>query len=292
MHTSVLPEEVIELLDLHPGNNIIDCTAGTGGHTFQIAKHIQPKGKVLALDWDSKTAKELTQKIHEKNLQKRILVIEENFANIQRIVEKEKFQPVHGILFDLGFSSNQLESRGRGFSFQKSEPLDMRYSESNPTTAEKIVQYQSKAELEYILQQYGEEQFAKHIAKAIIQTRAQKPITTTEDLVSVIKKATPKSYQRKKIHPATKTFQALRIAVNDELSNIKQALQHAEQIIEPNGRIAVISFHSLEDRIVKEFFRDTHSLQPIHKKPIEASASEIKRNPRARSAKLRVAQKQ
>src|SRR3989344_5751294 len=287
MHIPVLTEKILEYLAPKPNENFIDCTAGGGGHTFALAERGAPPGKILALDWGPEQIKNLKLKV--KNYDGRLILREGNFANISEIARQEKFHPVHGILFDLGFSSDQLESRGRGLSFQKDEPLDMRYSLNNPVTAEKLLNYSSKAQLQELLKEYGEEEFASQIAQAIVQSRAQRHLQKTSQLVRVVEDATPKWYQRKKIHPATKTFQALRIAVNSELENIRAGLRQALELAGPNGKIAVISFHSLEDRIVKEFFKQEPLLKPMNKKPVTASPAEIRRNPRARSAKLRVA---
>src|SRR3989344_3867742 len=244
MHIPVLTEKILEYLALKPNENFIDCTAGGGGHTFAIAERIAPKGKDLAIDWDPEAVK--------RKLQQNVIVENENFPHIKEVVQRQKFQPIAGIIFDLGFSSDQLESRGRGFSFQKDEPLDMRYSPNNPITAEKLLNYSSKAQLEQILEEYGEEEFASQIAQAIVQSRTQRHLQKTSQLVRVVEEATHKWYQRKKINPATKTFQALRIAVNSELENVRAGLRQALEIAGPNGKIAAISFHSLEDRIDKE----------------------------------------
>ena len=285
MHTPVLLEKVLELLNPQPNQNFIDCTAGAGGHTFAILELAAPKGKVLAIDWDPNAISLLKP-------QNRLLAREGNYADIAEIARQEKFHPVHGILFDLGFSLNQIEKSQRGFSFMRNEPLDMRYNQNNPDTAEKILNYYSRTQLEHIFKEYGEEQYARQIAAEIIEVRAQKPIRTTKQLVEVIERATPKSYRHKKIHAATKTFQALRIEVNDELGNLQRGLSEAVEILEPGGKIAVLSFHSLEDRIAKNFLKQNQSLNLITKKPVVATAQEIKPNPRARSAKLRVAVKQ
>jgi len=287
MHIPVLTEKILEYLAPKPNENFIDCTAGGGGHTFSILERTAPRGKVLAIDWDPEQIKNLKLKI--KNYKGRLILREGNFADVKEIARQEKFHPVHGILFDLGLSSDQLESSGRGFSFQKDEPLDMRYNPNNPDTAEKLLNYSSKAQLEHILKEYGEEEFAEQIAQAIVQSRAQKHVQKTSQLVRIVQQACPKWYLHKKIHPATKTFQAFRIAVNNELENLQKGLRQAKELAGLNGKIAVISFHSLEDRIVKEFFKHEPALKPMNKKPITSSAAEIKRNPRARSAKLRIA---
>jgi 16S rRNA (cytosine1402-N4)-methyltransferase len=288
MHTPVLKEKVLEYLDPQPNQNFVDCTAGAGGHTFAILEKTGPSGKVLAIDWDEHAARRLAESARIKKLQSRTIIQNENFADLIDIVEQHKFRPIHGILLDLGFSSDHVENAERGFSFQKNGPLDMRYSGKNPVTAEKIVNYHSRSQLEHILKEYGEEEFAKQIAKEIVAERSQKPIQKTSQLVEIIERATPKSSHRKKIHPATKTFQALRIAVNDELGNIAAALTGASKILPPGGKLAVLSFHSLEDRIVKNFSKTGTQMIQQTKKPIRASAQEIQSNPRARSAKLRV----
>ena len=289
MHIPVLCEKILEYFDPKPNENFIDCTAGGGGHIFAIAKYTSPKGKILALDWDEETIQNLKQEIRKQKLQDRVLVENENFAHIKEIATRNKFQPIAGILFDLGFSSDQIENRKRGFSFLREEPLDMRYNKQNSTSAEKILNYSNKPELERILGEYGEEEFAKQIAEAIVQSRAQKHLQRTSQLVHIVQQATPLWYHRKKIHPATKTFQAIRIATNNELENLCQGLRGATALLASQGKIAVISFHSLEDRIVKEFFKQEDSLKAMTKKPTTPSESEIKINPRSRSAKLRVA---
>ena len=291
MHIPVLTDEVIEYLDPKPNKNFIDATLGNGGHTIALLKKIAPKGKVLALDLDSDAIVRVKEKAKQAKVQTRLQMVEENFSNIAKVARASKFKPVHGILFDLGLSLNQLQSSGRGFTFQKSEPLDMRYSKENPTTAEKIVNFWSKRDLEYILKEYGEEEFSKEIAQAIIQARVIKEITKTNQLVDIVRKATPKWYSTKKIHPATKTFQALRMAVNQELENLKIALLKSVELLENQGILVVISFHSLEDRIVKNFFLSNPQLLVLTKKPVVAQEKEIKQNPRARSAKLRAARK-
>ncbi|OGY55120.1 MAG: 16S rRNA (cytosine(1402)-N(4))-methyltransferase [Candidatus Wildermuthbacteria bacterium RIFCSPHIGHO2_02_FULL_47_12] len=290
MHIPVLKDKVIEYLKPKPNEHFIDCTVGQGGHAMVILEKTGPRGKVLGIDQDSAFLSQL-QKTLQKQYKSRLILAEGNFAHITTIAQQEKFKPVHGILFDLGFSSLHIEESRRGFSFQKQEPLDMRYSLNNPITAEKIVNYWSKTDIERILKEYGEEQFSKEIAQAIAEQRAKTPIVKTTQLVNIIESATPKWYHKKKAHPATKTFQALRIAVNAELENIKEALPQAIGLLEPAGRIAVISFHSLEDRIVKNFFKTHPLLNMITKKPITPSLQEQKANPRSRSAKLRVALK-
>lgn len=293
-HIPVLKKEVIEYLDPKPNENFIDCTIGEGGHALAILERTAPKGKILGIECDP----ELSSQLKEKCLQ-RVILVNDSYINLKKIVEKEKFEPVSGILFDLGISSWHLEKSGRGFSFSKNEPLIMRYNYSNELfagkelTAEKILNQWPEKEIERILREYGEERFAKKIVREIVRAREKRPIKTTFQLVEIIKKAVPKNYERGRMHPATRTFQALRIAVNDELNNLKKALPQAIEILEKSGRLAIISFHSLEDRIVKNFYQSRTSidLKILTKKSIRPSPEEIKINPRSRSAKLRAAQK-
>jgi len=292
-HIPVLQKEVLEYFDQKPNENFIDCTIGEGGHTLAILEKNGPKGKVLGIEWDPELYKKLLRSDLDR-LKARLILVNDNFANLEEIAKSQKFRSVSGILFDLGMSSWHLEESGRGFSFQKKEPLDMRYNPQNPLTAEKIVNYRSALEIEKILEIHGEERFSKQIAKYIISFREVKPIKTTSQLVEIIKKATPDWYHRRKIHPATKTFQALRIAVNDELNNLEKALPKALNILKPGGRIVAISFQSLEDRIIKNFLKEKakeNILKILTKKPIKPSLEEIKINPRSRSAKLRAAEK-
>ena len=280
MHIPVLKKQVLEYLDPKPNENFIDCTANGGGHTKAI---IERGANVLAIELDKDIFKELGSLGLD-----RVVAINDSYVNLKKIVEENNFGPVNGILFDLGMSSWQLENSGRGFTFQKDEPLDMRYDLDGDLTAEQIVNSWSESELIEILEKYGEERFARKIVKNIIKNR---PIKTTFDLVKAI------SGKRGKIHPATRTFQALRIAVNKELSSLERVLPQALEILAPEGILVVISFHSLEDRIVKNFFKNFASstggskIEILTKKPIVSLLEEIKNNPRARSAKLRAGTK-
>lgn len=292
MHIPVLLKEVIQYLNPESNKNFIDCTLGFGGHGLAILEKTEPNGKLLGIDADCQQMEK--SKLNFEKFKKRIIFACDNFSNLKEIAKKENYNNVSGILLDLGMSSNQLDESKRGFSFQKRERLDMRFNAQNQLTAEKIVNYWSFQEIENILKEYGEEQFSVNIAKNIAESRKERPIESTLQLVQIIEKSVPGWYRRGRLNPATKTFQALRIAVNDELNNLKNVLPQALEILEPEGRIAVISFHSLEDRIVKNFFRDKAkeaSLKIFTKKPIAPSPEEIKNNPRSRSAKLRAAVK-
>jgi len=280
MHIPVLKKEVFECLNPQPNENFIDCTFGGGGHGLTILEKILPYGKLLAIDWD----KEI---INQSKVKNNLILVCDNFAKLESIVERKKFKQVSGILLDLGMSSWHIEKSGRGFSFLRNEFIDMRFQNSE-LTAEEIINTWPEKNIEKILKEYGEERFAKKIALKIIENRKIESIKTTFQLREIIKQAVPIWYQHQRIHFATKTFQALRIAVNDELGNLKIVLNQALNILEPKGRLVVISFHSLEDRIVKHFFKNNKDkLQILTKKPIRASEEELRINPRSRSAKLR-----
>ena len=299
MHIPVLKNEVLKYLKPEPNENFIDCTIGEAGHTLAILEKNGPKGKVLGIDQDPQIIEKCKLKI--KGFKERVILVCDNFANLKEIVNKENFRPVSGILFDLGMSSWHLKESGRGFSFLRDEPLDMRYHYKNQKlkvkgqkflTAKEIVNKWSEKEIAQVLRIYGEEKFAKKIAREIVKERKTKPIETTSQLVAIIQKAVPKNYERGRIHPATRTFQALRITVNNELENLKKALPQALEVLEPGGRLVVISFHSLEDRIVKIFFKAKKKegkVEILTKKPVRPSEKEIKFNPASRSAKLRSA---
>lgn len=297
MHIPVLQKEVIKYLNPKKNENFIDCTIGEGGHSLAILEKTAPQGKILGIDWDPNQIENCKLKIGK--FKKRVILVCDNFANLEEIVKREKFKNISGILFDLGFSTWHLEKSGRGFSFLKKEPLDMRYNLENPLTAEKILNYWSENDLEKIIREYSQEKFAKEIARKIIETRKIKPIKNTFQLVEIIKQAVPKNYEKKRIHPATRTFQALRIAVNDELNNLKKGLEQSSKLLMPGGRLVVISFHSLEEKIVKQFFKEkcqtpnsyknlkNFNCKILTKKPIIPNEIEIKINPQSRSAKLR-----
>jgi len=288
MHISVLKKEVLEYLNPKPSENFIDATVGQAGHSLSILEQNKPEGRVLGIELDQEVYKDLLA----KNI-KRLVLVNNSYLNLKEIVEKNKFKNISGILFDLGFSSWHLENSGRGFSFKRNEPLDMRYNALlNKLTAKEIVNKLTAKEIEKILKKYSQEKFAKRISKRIIEQRKLKPIKTTFDLIEIIKQSVPSWYQHKRIHFATKTFQALRIAVNDELNNLKEVLPQVLEILEKGGRLVVISFHSAEDRIIKNFLKENpKSLRILTKKPIRPNKSEIINNPRSRSAKLRAAVK-
>ena len=288
MHQPVLLNEVLKYLNPSSGKNFIDCTVGFGGHALPVLEKNKPDGKVLGIDSESKVLEILKEKASD-----RLILAQGNFINLKKIAEENKFTSINGILLDLGISSWHFEKSGKGFSFQKNEPLIMNYT-NNDLTAEEIVNQWIENELVEIFREYGEERYARPIARLICQKRKIEPIKTTNQLVEIIKQAVPNKYTYRRIHFATKTFQALRIAVNDELDNLKKVLPEALEALEKEGRLVVISFHSLEDRIVKHFFRQAAKdgyVSILTKKPIRASQEEIELNPRSRSAKLRAIEK-
>lgn len=288
VHQPVLLKEVLEIIDPQPGNNYIDATVNGGGHAQAILERIGSEGQLLGVDWDCDLIELLKKELKFKNLK----LVCDNYANIKAVVARNNFGSVAGIIADLGFSSYHLEASGRGFSFLKDEPLDMRYNpQTNELTAAKIVNTWTEEAIADILSRFGEERFAKRIAGGI---RRRRPIATTRKLVEVVEQSIPKPYLKGRIHPATRTFQALRITVNGELDNLRRFLPAAAEVLSPGGKLAIISFHSLEDRIVKNFFRDRQKrgeTKIINKKPIGAGEEEKENNSRSRSAKLRAAWK-
>ena len=292
MHTTVLLEEALEGLSLKPGMTIIDGTLGEGGHSLRIAEAIGEKGRLIAIDRDRDSID--CARVKLKNAPSSVDYIEGNFADLEAFLERLKISSIDGILLDLGWNSGQFEHGGRGFSFTKDEPLLMTYAANlggDGLTASAIVNSWPEEDIANVIYEYGEERRSRAIAKAIALARRVQPITTSLELAALIESAIGK---HGRIHPATKTFQALRIAVNDELGSLTRGLDAAVKMLKPRGRLAVISFHSLEDRIVKHFIRreeDEDHLKRITKKPLAASAEELQANPRARSAKLRIAEK-
>ena len=301
IHIPVLLEEAIEALAVQPGGRYIDCTLGGGGHAAAILEHSAPGGQLLGIDADLGAIKVARPRLEAYG--NSILLINENFVNLQAIGTEYDFLPVHGILFDLGLSSLQLESNSRGFSFQQDGPLDMRLSPRQEATAADIINTLSETELARLIGTYGEETYSRQIARQVVRER---PVRTTHQLAQTIERAT--GGRRGRIHPATRTFQALRIAVNHELEHLESALKQAINLLGVEGRLVAISYHSLEDRIVKQFMhqesRDcicppgtptcvcghTACLRLISKRVITPSPAEVQLNPRSRSAKLRVAE--
>jgi 16S rRNA (cytosine1402-N4)-methyltransferase len=288
-HTPVLLEETIEALAVQPGGRYIDCTLGGGGHAATILDRSSPGGQLLGIDADPEAIK--VAKARLEAYSNSTLLINQNFVNLRDICIKYHFFPVHGILFDLGLSSLQLNGNGRGFSFQHDAPLDMRLSPNQQVTAAEIVNNSSEVELARLIKTLGEESRGSKIAHYIVQ---QRPIKTTLELAQTVEQAV--GGRRGRIHPVTKTFLALRIAVNQELEHLQSALEQAVDLLGFEGRLVVISYHSLEDRIVKYFLRreaigEEARLRLVNKKVITPSLAEVQFNPRSRSAKLRAAER-
>ena len=285
-HISVLLQEIITFLNPQKGDLIIDATVGGGGHTEELIKR---GARVLGIDRDQ----DAIEFLQRRNLTG-LTVKRGNFAKLTEIAKSQGFEKVKGILFDLGVSSHQVDEPKRGFSFQKEGPLDMRMDTDLTVRAYDIVNNFEERRLNEILKTYGQEKFSWAISKAIASARKVKPIETTTELAQIIKNAVPKSFRgvrKSRIHEATRTFQALRVVVNSELLNLEEALPQTTELLEKGGRLAVISFHSLEDGQVKRFFKQNEKLKVITPKPIGPKETETEENPRARSAKLRVAEK-
>jgi 16S rRNA (cytosine1402-N4)-methyltransferase len=306
-HVPVLLNEVLASLNLRSGMNVVDCTLGDGGHSEKILEKISPNGKVLGIDVDPESLLRAKQFLYR--FEGRVIFVRNNFTEIKKIVEENNFSQVKGVLMDFGWSSPQFAERERGLSFQNpNELLDMRYGStfedpifglSNPTAAE-LLNTLPPEKLEYIFSSYGEENLSGDIAHAVRDARKRKLIATVGDFVEIVLQCYRTKLKTDKeipwiggLHPATKVFQALRIAVNDELGVIEKVLAPAIDVLEPGGRLAVINFHSLEDRIVKHYFKsvDEKTVKIITRKPIECAEDEYKNNPPSRSAKLRVVEK-
>ncbi len=292
IHEAVMTSEVMEFLRPHDGGVYVDATLGGGTHTRELLERSAPNGHVYAFDVDPGALERARETLASYG--DRFMAIEANFRDMTQVLQDRGVHGVDGILIDLGVSSDELMDASKGLSFRVAGPLDMRLgprANDDGLTAADIVNTWSEADLERVLREDGEERYARRIASAIVAMRKERPIATTLDLTEVIRSAAPASYEHGRIHPATRTFQALRIAVNDELGALRDAIQSARNLLKPDGVITIISFHSLEDRIVKHAFRDADDLEPLTKRPLEPTEEEVSRNPRARSAKVRGARK-
>ena len=287
----MLLDAVLEWLRPRPGGRYVDCTVGNGGHAGALLERSGPDGRLLGFDADPAAIVVAGERLAPFG--ERATLVNASFRDIADVVEARQFGPVDGILMDLGISSRQLDAGGRGFSFRHDEPLDMRFDPTRGESAADLLAHTPENDIADILYQFGEEHRSRRVARAIVRERERAPIETTGRLLAVVESALgPK---RGRVHPATKAFQALRIAVNDELGALEGALPAAASVLAPGGRLAVISFHSLEDRRVKQFFRaggtESAPLAELTRKPVVPAPEESERNPRARSAKLRVAER-
>lgn len=289
IHRSVLLEECMDYLQPTSGGIYVDGTLGLGGHSAEILRRSAPDGRVVAFEWDESALGRSAERLQE--FAPRLTIIRRNFAELVLGLGEAGVAEIDGLLIDIGLSSLQLDMGERGFSFQRDELLDMRMDNRNPNTAQSILATCSEEELADIFFYYGEERQARPIAAAIVNYREKERISSTKQLVSIIVKAVPRRFHPKRIHVATKVFQALRIAVNTELENLAKIIDDATQFLKPGARLCVISFHSLEDRIVKRKFKNNGMLEVLTGKPVIPSSSEIADNARSRSARLRVAQK-
>jgi len=285
VHIPVLLEEVIEWLAPQPGQIMADGTLGAGGHTRRLAEAVGDQGRVVSVDRDP-----LTIELAETNLKGLpISVAQCSYAELPDILDEANVSQVDGILLDLGLSSDQLADDQRGFSFNADGPLDLRFDPTAGKSAAQLLQRISPEHLADLIYQYGEERYSRRIARAICKRQLEKPFTTATDLADVVRRSMPAAARRQNIDAATRTFQALRIAVNNELGELETALERLPKRLSIGGRLAIISFHSLEDRMVKQAFRGNENLEVLTRKPVLASEEEIRKNPRSRSAKLRVA---
>ena len=305
-HVSVLLNETLDGLAIRPDGTYVDCTLGGGGHSHAIGERLSTEGMIVGLDQDVAALEAASKRLEDLSCQ--VKVIKTNFSNLKQALQEAGIHEVDGFVFDLGVSSHQLDTAERGFSYMQDGPLDMRMNQSGVLTAETIVNTYSSEELYRIIWDYGEERWAKRIVQFILEAREEEPITSTSQLVDIIKRAIPAKARQDGPHPAKRTFQALRIEVNQELQILHDAFVDAVSMLKPKGRIAVITFHSLEDRITKQTFKELaqgctcppslpmcvcHHVPTVKakNKAIEPSQREVEENPRARSAKLRVAVK-
>lgn len=308
-HKPVLLAEVMEYLNCRKGSTIVDCTLGGAGHAQEIAARIAPGGTLVGLDVDDEALNAARKALAPFGQQINVEVVRASFAELDDVLTELGTGPVDGFLFDLGISSHHVERADRGFSYQKEGPLDMRMDRRSEITAEYVINNYTQEQLERIFRDYGEEKFARRIARFIVERRQRKPVKTTGELVEIIKDAIPASARRAGRHPARRVFQALRIEVNRELENLNRGLTSAVSWLKPGGRVVVISYHSLEDRLVKSIFKDFEStcicpptapacvcgrkpvLKILTRRAVSPSPAEIEENPRARSARLRAAEK-
>ncbi len=307
IHKSVLLDESITGLSPVEDGVFVDATMGLGGHTKSLFEACNCKSRIIGMDVDESAIEIARERLsgHKEHIE----FVNKNFINIDKSLEELGIKEVDGIIADLGMSSFQLDHSGKGFSFNKQEPLDMRMDPSLQFTAYDLINEMDINELIHIFKTYGEERFAKNISRAIVKNRATKPIQTSSELAALISNSIPRKFHPKRRHPATKSFQALRIAINNELDNLKIFVEKSVKLLKPGGRLVIISFHSLEDRIVKRLFRKMASpcicphdlpvcscgkipeLKIINKSPITPGENEIEDNPRARSSKMRIGEK-
>ncbi len=284
-HVPVLLDEIVHWLEPQPGRVLVDGTLGGGGHTRALAERVCPGGRVISLDRDPAAIEAAVPSLSGLPVE----LVHANFANLTEVLAELAIAEVDGVVLDLGLSSDQLVDESRGFSFSADGPLDLRFDPTRGEPASRLVNRLSADSLADLIYRYGEERYSRRIARAVVETRRREPIRTAADLAELVRRVVPRSRTAGSIDPATRTFQALRIAVNDELKWLEVALRRTASLLRPGGRFAVISFHSLEDRRVKEEFRSNFAYEVLTRRPVTPTPGEIERNPRSRSAKLRVA---
>ncbi|WP_035245025.1 16S rRNA (cytosine(1402)-N(4))-methyltransferase RsmH [Desulfogranum mediterraneum] len=289
LHVPVLSREILHWLAPVPGGVYVDATLGLGGHSGELLRHTPPVGGVYGFEWDKDAAILAGERLGGHG--ERFHLVSASYANLVEELERRGIHQIDGLIADLGVSSLHLDRGERGFTFRQDAPLDMRMNQEGGLTAAELVARLSEAELADVFYHYGEERQARRIARYLVEARAQAPVVSTGQLAEIVARAIPLKYHPKKIHVATKVFQALRIAVNGEFDNILRLLTTAPQVLAPGARICIISFHSLEDRMVKKTFSEHPAYQVLTRKPVQASVEEVHDNPRSRSAKLRVAQR-
>lgn len=291
-HVPVMVEEVLEYLAVRPDGVYVDATVGLGGHTEAMVKASAPTGRVIGLDRDREALQSAQERL--RGFRERVVLVSANFSDVTATLHAQGLDGVNGIFADLGMSSWQVDCAERGFSFQRNGPLDMRMDRTQGTTAATLVNTATEQELALWFHRYGEERFSRRIARAIVARRAEHPLTETLDLAATVRAAIPAKYRHGKIDAATRVFQAVRVVVNGELLHLERFLGSAPALLKPAGRLVVLSYHSLEDRLVKHRFRElaaTPAFQLVMKKPVAPTTTEIRKNPRARSAKLRAIQR-
>jgi 16S rRNA (cytosine1402-N4)-methyltransferase len=285
IHTPVLAAEVMGLLDVQPGMRVVDGTLGGGGHARLLAEAVGPNGLVVAIDRDPAAIERAARELAGLPVR----FAQANFRDLPEVLDAVELEAVDRVLLDVGLSSDQLADEGRGFSFDSEGPLDLRFDPTEGEPAWRLVNRMRPETLADIIHEFGEERYSRRIARRIAAVRGKEPIRSAREFARLVTSAIPRQHPPPRIHPATRTFQALRIAVNEELKSLRIALDRIPTRLAPDGRLAVIAFHSLEDRLVKEAFRSRQRWEPLTRGPVEATAEEVARNPRSRSAKLRVA---
>jgi 16S rRNA (cytosine1402-N4)-methyltransferase len=285
-HVSVLPADVLDTLNPQAGQAMVDATLGAGGHARLIAERLGPAGRLIGLDRDESMLRLARRRL--EGLACPVTFVQANFDRLEEALDSQQLAVVDGVLADLGICSDQLDQAERGFSFQQPGPLDMRMDPSEDEPASALLKRLNERDLADIFYHYGEERFSRRIARKIVEVRKREPLETTEQLAELVRRCVPRS-KGQVIDPATRVFQALRIAVNDELGSLERLLAAMPKRLKPGGRAVLISFHSLEDRLVKRAFQNREVWQVLTKKPVQAGEEEVRQNPRARSAKLRAA---